>query len=135
MAENKTKPTRASIGDFLSTMGDPTKQADASELIDMMQKLSGRKPALWGPSIIGFGTHHFVYESGRKGDTPIVGFSPRKAALVLYGLSGSDKADDILGRLGKFTRGKGCIYIKKLADIDRAALQDLIKAAVSHRSA
>jgi hypothetical protein len=135
MAENKTKPTRASISDFLATIDDPKKQADATDLIDMMQKLSGHKPAMWGPSIIGFGTHHYVYESGREGDMPIVGFSPRKAALVLYCLSGGEQAEEILSRLGKFTRGKGCLYIKKLADIDRSALQDLIKAAVSHRAA
>ena len=91
-----------------------------------MQTATGEKPKLWGPSIIGFGSYHYTYESGREGDAPIAAFSPRKAATVLYGLIGFSGADALLARLGKHTTGKGCLYIKKLSDVDQTQLETLL---------
>ncbi len=96
-----------------------------------MQQISGEKPKLWGPSIIGFGTHHYRYDSGREGDMPIISISPRKAALVFYSMLAHSEANVLLAKLGKHTTGKGCLYIKKLADVDRTVLEALIKNAVS----
>jgi hypothetical protein len=96
-----------------------------------MQKAAGEKPKMWGPSIIGFGSHHYVYDSGREGDMPLIAFSPRKAATVLYGLSSSET---VLPKLGKHTRGKGCIYIKKLADVDQKVLEAMAAKAVAGRA-
>lgn len=97
-----------------------------------MQQISGEEPRLWGPAIVGFGTHHYRYASGREGDMPLIAFSPRKAALVLYSMLAHGEANALLERLGKHTTGKGCLYIKKLADVDRTVLETLIKNAVSH---
>jgi hypothetical protein len=90
---------------------------------------------MWGPSIIGFGSHHYIYESGREGDAPILGFSPRKAALVLYGALRAGDADARLAKLGKHTTGKGCLYIKKLADVDEKALKDLLVKSFAAKKA
>jgi hypothetical protein len=105
MADNKTKPTKISVAAFIDSITDKDRRADAKALIKLMQKAAGEKPAMWGPSIIGFGSHHYVYDNGREGDMPVVAFSPRKAATVLYGLSSSEA---LLPKLGKHTRGKGC---------------------------
>jgi hypothetical protein len=94
-----------------------------------MQKVTRVEPRMWGPSIVGFGSYHYVYESGREGDAPIVGFSPRKAANVLYGAIGFSGAESLLANLGKHTTGKGCLYIKKLADVDVSVLEKLIETA------
>lgn len=129
MAENKTKATNISVAGFIAALPDETKRADAKTLVRMMQEATGEKPKLWGPSIIGFGTVHYVYESGREGDMPLIGFSPRKPALVLYGVARSSEA--LLGKLGKHTTGKGCLYIKKLADVDAKVLEKMIATAVA----
>ena len=97
-----------------------------------MQRASGEKPKLWGPSIVGFGSFHYRYDSGREGDMPLISFSPRKAALVLYSILDHSKAKPLLPKLGKYTTGKGCLYIKKLADIDKKVLETLIGNAVAH---
>ncbi len=131
MAENKTKPTTISVPAFLDACADEVRRADAKALAKLMQKVTGNKPSMWGPSIVGFGSHHYIYESGREGDMPIVGFSPRKAANVLYGTIGFAGADALLAKLGKCTTGKGCLYIKKLADVDVKVLETLIKKAVA----
>jgi hypothetical protein len=128
MAENKTKPTKLSVTAFISAIADPARRADAKALAKLMQSASGKKPQMWGPSIIGFGSCHYKYESGREGDMPIVGFSPRKAATVLYGVAG---ARDLLPKLGKHTTGKGCLYIKKLGDVDREVLETMVVNAVA----
>lgn len=129
MAENKTKETEASVEDFLARVDIPQRVADARVLITLMTQVSGEPPKLWGPSIIGFGTHHYVYESGREGDTPRIAFSPRKAELVLYvGASNPDVAA-LLPGLGKHKTGKGCLYIKKLSDVDAGALGEVVRAA------
>ena len=126
MAENKTKPTEVSVAAFIEAITDETRRADAKVLVKLMQKASGEKPKLWGPAIVGFGSYHYKYDSGREGDMPLVGFSPRKAASVLYGLIGFSGADAMLANLGKHTTGKGCLYIKKLTDVDRKVLEALV---------
>jgi hypothetical protein len=129
MAENKTKATALSVTSFIDAIPDETQRADAKALVKLMRGASGEKPKMWGPSIIGFGTHHYVYDSGREGDTPVVGFSPRKAATVLYGLT--DGAKEMLPKLGKHTTGKGCVYVKKLADIDQKVLKTMVEKSVA----
>ena len=131
MAENKTKPTQISVTAFIDALTDEARRADAKALVKLMQRATGEKPKMWGPSIIGFGTHHFKYESGREGDTPVTAFSPRKAATVLYGLRGSSGSEALLAKLGKHSTGKGCLYIKKLADVDSKVLESLVSEAVT----
>ena len=131
MAENKTKATTLSVTAYIDSLTDPTQRSDAKELVQLMQRASGEKPRLWGSSIVGFGTHHYRYNSGREGDMPLISFSPRKAALVVYSLLGNEEAKALLGKLGKHKTGKGCLYIKKLADVDRKVLETLIGNAVA----
>jgi hypothetical protein len=134
MAENKTKATEASVSAFLDSLTDRAQRADAAALVKLMQSATKEKPRMWGPSIIGFGSYHYKYESGREGDAPLVGFSPRKAALVLYGLgslSASEPSDAVRAKLGKHTTGKGCVYIKKLADVDQQVLKTVIANCVA----
>jgi hypothetical protein len=125
MAENKTKATQLSVAAFIAALTDDAKRADAKALIKLMQDATGEKPKMWGPSIIGFGSYHYKYESGREGDAPLIGFSPRKSATVLYGLKGAG-SEALFAKLGKHTTGKGCVYIKKLADVDPKVLGALI---------
>ena len=134
-SENRTKATTSSPAVFIAALIDPTRRADAKILVQLMQRASGEKPVMWGPSIIGFGSCHYKYESGREGDMPLIGFSPRKAASVLYGLLGPNDAGDLLAKLGKHSTGKGCLYIKKMGDIDSTVLETLIKSAVAHHRA
>src|SRR5271170_2699097 len=117
MAENKTKPTKLSVAAFIAALTDPARRADAKALVKLMQSASGEKPKMWGPAIIGFGSYHYRYESGREGDMPLVGFSPRKAATVLYVNAGSRESAALLAKLGKHSTGKSCLYIKQLADV------------------
>ena len=135
MAENKTQPTTVSVAAFLDTVVDPVRRADAKALVKLMQRATGEKPKLWGPSIVGFGSYHYAYESGREGDSPIIGFSPRKAATVLYGATGCPDAAALLARLGKHTTGKGCLYLKKLADVDQTVLEALVVQSVAAKRA
>jgi Domain of unknown function (DU1801) len=133
MADNKTKPTKLSVAAFVDALTDDTRRADAKALVKLMQSATGEKPKMWGPSIIGFGSYHYTYESGREGDMPLAGFSPRKAATVLYGMTGFSDSAALLAKLGKHTTGGGCLYIKKLADVDRKVLEALVlKAFQSH---
>jgi hypothetical protein len=131
MAQNQTQPTKLSVAAFIDALTDETRKADAKVLIKLMQSATGEKPAMWGPSIIGFGSRHYKYESGREGDTPIVGFSPRKAATVLYSTIGFSGSDAFLARLGKHSTGKGCLYIKKLADVDQKVLAEMVVKSVA----
>ena len=132
MADNKTKPTKLSVTTFVAAL-EPSRRSDAKALIRLMKRASGEKPKMWGPSIIGFGTLHYKYESGREGDTVLVGFSPRKPATVLYGCMGFHGAAALLAKLGKHTTGKGCLYIKSLATVDPNVLEQLISKAVAAR--
>ena len=135
MAENKTKPTKLGVAAYIETITDPAKCSDAKVLVKLMQRLTGEKPRMWGPSIIGFGSCHYTYESGREGDMPVACFSPRKAAIVLYSLMGGSGSEKLLAKLGKHTTGKGCLYIKKLADVDQQALETLLVQAVAAKRA
>lgn len=134
MAQNKTQPTRQSVAAFLAGVADEGRRRDAKTVVRLMQSACGEKPKLWGPSIVGFGSHHYVYASGREGDTPVVAFSPRKAALALYGITGFDGADRLLARLGTHTTGKGCLYIKRLDQVDVTVLEEMVRQAVASRS-
>jgi hypothetical protein len=133
MAENKTKPTQLSVAACIDAVTDPARRADAKALVKVMQKATGEKPKMWGPSIIGFGSHHYAYESGREGDMPLAGFSPRKAATVLYGVTGFNESGELLAKLGKHSTGKGCLYIKKLADVNPKVLEKLVAKAIASK--
>jgi hypothetical protein len=135
MAENKTKPTTIGVAAFIDDIADPTRRTDAKALVKLMQGASGEKPRMWGPSIVGFGSCHYKYESGREGDMPLIAFSPRKAASVLYGLIDSNDCRTLLPKLGKHSTGKGCLYIKKLADVDEQVLKAMASKAVLGKSA
>jgi hypothetical protein len=133
MAANKTKQTAVSVASFVNALAEPAKRSDAKALISLMKQATGEKPKMWGASIIGFGIYHYTYESGREGDTVLVGFSPRKPAMVLYGVTGSKGAEALLAKMGKHTTGKGCLYIKKLADVDQEVLAELVVRAVAEK--
>ena len=135
MAENKTKPTEVSVAVFIEAIADEGKRADAKALVKLMQTASGEKPKMWGPAIVGFGSIHYTYDSGREGDMPVIAFSPRKAASVLYGLIGFDGAEKLLAKLGKHTTGKGCLYIKKLSDVDEKVLDAMMVKALAAKRA
>ena len=135
MAENKTKATKASVAGFLGAIADETRRADAKALVQLMQAATGEKPKMWGTSIVGFGSEHYVYESGREGDMPLVGFSPRKAATVLYRLRGGRASELLLARLGRHTEGKGCVYVKRLDDVDQKVLAEMLAKSVAARRA
>lgn len=132
MAENKTQPTKASVTDFIRAIDDPAKRADARKVAAMMRKATGKRARMWGPSIVGFGTYHYKYASGREGDFMITGFSPRKQALTVYVMAGFSKHDALMRKLGKYRTGKSCLYIKRLSDVDEAVLQQLIDESVKH---
>ena len=131
MAENKTKATKLSVAAFICAIADSAKRADARALVNLLQSVSGEKPKMWGPSIIGFGSYHYRYESGREGDMPLIGFSPRKPALVLYNMLGFSDSAALLAKLGKHKTGKGCLYIKNLADVDQKVLQALAVKSIA----
>lgn len=127
MSENKTQPTDASVDDFINQCESPKKREDAFILKKMMEEITGEKAVMWGPSIIGFGTYHYKYDSGREGDFLMVGFAPRKASISLYIIGCMHKEFDFdISRLGKVKTGASCIYINKLADINQDALRELI---------
>lgn len=129
MAENKTKVTQKSVPAFIAAVADSGRRADAKALIKLMQNATGEKPKMWGPSIIGFGSCHYKYESGREGDMPLIGFSPRKTALALYNMGGFSGSETLRAKLG--SAEKGCLYIKKLAQVDQKALETLVVKSVA----
>ena len=131
MATNKTQETDASVDAFLAGVADEGQRRDADTLIALMQRLSGYPPRLWGPSIIGFGSYHYKYDSGREGDSLRIGFSPRKGQTVLYIVDGFPRHADIMARLGKHKTGKSCLYIKRLSDVDGTVLEELCKASLA----
>lgn len=126
MAETKTKPTQASVDDFIAAVEKPVRRADAKVVRDMMERVTGVAATMWGPTIIGFGTYHYRYASGHRGDMCRVGFSPRSANLVLY-VGGFPEFEELLGTLGTFKRSKACLYINKLADVDLAVLEEITR--------
>jgi len=126
----KTIVNRADPIAFIDKVGSETKRKDSHELVAMMQDITGAPPKMWGPSIVGFGTYHYVYESGREGDICLTGFSPRSGALVVYLGLGLEN-DKLMAKLGKHKRGKGCLYINKLDDVDRGILRKLIEHSIA----
>jgi len=132
MAENKTQPTKESVDEFINKVDSEQKRNDSYRLIELMRKTSGCEPVMWGSSIIGFGNYHYRYESGREGDAPLIGFSPRKSAISLYVFTGLDDHLDLLKGLGKYKKGKACIYVKKLYDIDTKVLENLMKTTINY---
>lgn len=133
MADLKTKPTQVSVNAFLDSVADADKRADAYTLLEMMQEITGESPNMWGPSMVGFGTFHYVYASGHEGDIFLTGFSPRKNALSLYLMAGLDPRFKALHKkLGKCKASKGCLYIKKLADVDLAVLREIIQVNITY---
>ena len=130
MAELKTKKNDVSVNDFLNSIEDGQKREDSFEVLEMMKKLSGKEPKMWGGSIVGFGNYQYKYETGREGEWFRVGFSPRKANLSLYIMDGFEKYDKLMGELGQHKTGKSCLYIKRLSDIDKKILQQLIKESL-----
>ena len=127
--DNATRPTDVDPRDFVAAVEHSTRRADAETLLDLMSDVSGEAPTMWGDAIVGFGTYHYRYASGREGDWMRIGFSPRKSSLSLYGLQGAPGADALLGRLGKHKRGAGCVYVNKLADVDPNVLRELVEVA------
>lgn len=127
MAELKTKATEVRPEDFIEAVSDETRRADAKVLLAMMERLTGEEPRMWGPSIIGFGSYRYQYESGHQGEMCRIGFSPRKAELVLYVLDGNGDQSAQLARLGKHRTGKGCLYVRKLADVDADVIEELVR--------
>jgi hypothetical protein len=130
MAENKTKPTKASVANFLEKKASAEQLADCKELVKLFRELTGKPAKIWGPSIVGFDTYHYVYPSGREGDAPLIGFAPRGRELVLY-MFGCREAKPLMGRFGKYRAGAGCIYIRKLDDVDRGVLRKLAQMSIA----
>ena len=135
MADNKTQPTRASVTAFMAAIGDRQMRADAKKVAAMMRRATGKRARMWGPSIVGYGSYHYRYASGREGDHLITGFSPRKQALSIYIMPGFDRFQGLMSKLGKYTTGKSCLYIKRLADVDEAVLERLIDESVRYMRA
>lgn len=135
MAESKTKPTKQSVEDFLNTIPDEQKRADAFAIVKLMKQATRFEPTMWGSSIVGFGQYHYKYASGREGDSCLVGFSPRKQNFTLYLMLGVADYSDLLDKLGKHKTGKGCLYINTLADVDVPTLKELIKRSVQQLKA
>jgi hypothetical protein len=127
MAEQKTKPTNQSVTEFLNEIPEPERRADCFAVAKIMEEISGEKPKMWGPSIVGFGSYHYKYASGREGDWPKLGFSPRKKDLTLYIMMGFEKHADLMEKLGKHSTSKSCLYIKRLSDVHLPTLKKLIK--------
>ncbi len=130
MSELKTKVNNASVKDFLNSVEDVGRRKDCFEISKMMESVTKAKPKMWGTSIIGFGSYHYKGKSGREGDWMLTGFSPRKQNLTLYLMGGFDSEKNLLDKLGKFKTSVGCLYIKKLDDVDKKVLKELVTASV-----
>ena len=132
MSELKTRATDANVEGFLDTIADDARRQDCVRVLEIMKSATGAEPRMWGPTIVGFGSYHFRYDTGREGDWFLTGFSPRKGNLTLYITAGFDRYESLLSRLGKHKTGKSCLYIKRLADVDEAVLRELVTASVKH---
>ena len=131
MAENKTKPNDASVEDFLNRIDDDRRRQDCFAILKLMKQVTRQEPKMWGDSIVGFGTYHYKYESGREGDFFLTGFSPRKQNLTIYIMGGFDSYPQLTSKLGKYKNSKSCLYVNRLADIDLPTLKELIKQSVA----
>lgn len=132
MAELKTKRNKGDVEVFLNSVPDERKREDSFVILELMQQATGKEPEMWGESIVGFGSYHYKYKSGREGDWFLTGFSPRKQNLTLYIMSGFDEYDQLLSKLGKHSTGKSCLYIKKVEDVNMDVLKTLIEKSVEH---
>lgn len=130
--QNKTQATKASVADFIDAVADAQQRKDAKAIVALMRKLTGKKPEMWGPSIIGFGKYHYKYESGREGEMCRIGFSPRKGQTVLYMMNGYEGEQDLMAKLGKHKTGKSCLYIKRLSDVDMGVLEQLMVRSLQY---
>ena len=134
MAENKTKPTDASVEDYIAVRGSEQQRADCRELIALLRRATRRPPRMWGPSIVGFGSYRYTYESGRTGEAPLAGFAIRGRELVIYMAPEQDEQKSLLSRLGPHRMGKSCLYFKRLADLDRSVLEQLVAGSMAEAS-
>ena len=134
MAKNKTTENDLNVSDYVSKITDTTKQSDFQKVIELMQKVSGFEPKMWGTAIVGFGSYHYVYESGREGDAPIIGCSARVNAITLYLGTNFENKEELLNQLGKDKSSKGCLYLKKLKDINSKVLETMIKNSIEYRN-
>ncbi|RPI83800.1 MAG: DUF1801 domain-containing protein [Chloroflexi bacterium] len=132
MVENKTKMTDESVEDFLNSVPDEKKRQDSFAILELMKDVTKMDPKMWGTSLVGFGSYHYKYASGHEGDAGLIGFSPRKQNLTIYISPGFDEYGDLLKKLGKYSTGKSCLYIKKLEDVDQSVLRELVKKAFDH---
>jgi hypothetical protein len=132
MAGLKTKQNNASVEGFIKKVKNKKRQEDAFAVLEMMKAITDENPKMWGPSIVGFGSYHYKYETGREGDMPIIGFSPRAQSLTLYVLPGADAFPELMDKLGRYKTGKSCLYINKLEDVDTKVLQKIITKSVQH---
>lgn len=131
MAENKTRPTDSSIEDYIASRANEQQRSDCQELMALLEKMTQQPPKMWGPSIVGYGTYRYTYESGRTGEAPVAGFAIRGRELVVYLLAEGDRQQLLLSKLGKHKLGKSCLYFKRLADLDRAVLEQLVANSVA----
>jgi hypothetical protein len=132
MAELKTRRNKGNVVAFLDSVTNDQRRQDSFAVLELMEQVTGKKPEMWGDSIVGFGSYHYKYASGREGDWFLVGFSPRAQNLTLYIMAGFDGYETLLGKLGKHTTGKSCLYIKKLEDVDMDVLKDLVRQSAEH---
>lgn len=132
MAELKTKPTGRSVKAFVDAVADPGRRKDCRAVMKLMKAATGESPKMWGPGIVGYGSYHYRYASGREGDWMLTGFSPRKQDLTLYIMAGFARYDALMKKLGKYRTGKSCLYLKRLSDVDLDVLDRLIRASVKH---
>jgi hypothetical protein len=132
MTAAKTARTTASVNRFLMTVTDPDRRADCLTVLKIMKRITRADPAMWGTSIVGLGSYHYRYASGREGDWPLTGFAPRKQALTLYIMAGFKRYPQLMKKLGKHSTGSSCLYIKRLEDVDLAVLEELIRESVRH---
>ena len=132
MAENKTKPGKASVTAFVNGIEDKQKRSDVKKIAAMMREATGSRATMWGSSIIGFGSYHYKYASGREGDFMVTGLSPRKQALTVYIMPGFGRFESLMAKLGKYKTGKSCLYIKRLSDVDEQVLKRLIVGSVKY---
>lgn len=131
MAELKTKASDASVSAFLQSVDGEQKRRDARDILALMKEVTGKRPRMWGTSIVGFGSYHYKYQSGREGDWPVTGFSPRKQNLAVYIMPGFSRCSSLMNRLGKYKTGKSCLYLRRLGDVDQKVLRQLVTRSVA----
>ena len=131
MAENKTKPTDASVEEYIASRANEQQRADCQQLMTLLKKITRQPPKMWGPSIVGYGSYRYTYESGRTGEAPLAGFAVRGRELVVYMVADDDKQKALLTKLGKHKMGKSCLYFKQLADLDKSVLEQLVAGSVA----